>query len=107
MTSIFSVTSPTPPGRLAQNQEFRKVTIVKDVLADILKEVDQLSLPEKAELADLLAECLGSEIPPEVERCQLDLVQQRVAEVGSGAVELIPGRAALAQVREAISPMAQ
>ncbi len=77
------------------------------VLAEILKEVNQLSFTEKAELADHLAERLGSEIPPAVERSQLDLVQRRIAEVESGTVDLIPGHTALAQVREAISKKAK
>lgn len=76
---------------------------VTQALAEILKEVDQLSSSEKAELADHLAEQLGGEIPPDVERSHLDIVQRRLAEVESGAVELIPGDIALAQVRQAIS----
>lgn len=76
-------------------------------VAEILKEVDQLSVSEKAELADFLAERLGNEIPSDIEQTHLDAVRRRVAEVEAGQVELIPGSVALAQIRQAISQAAQ
>lgn len=76
------------------------------VLAEILKEVDQLSAPEKAELANHLAERLGGEIPPEIEHAQLDVVKRRIAEVESGEIELISGEVASARVLQAISQAA-
>ena len=76
---------------------------VTQALAEILEEVAKLSQPEKAELADFLAERLVGEIPDDVEKAHLDTVQRRIAEVESGRVKLIPGADALAQVRDAIT----
>jgi hypothetical protein len=76
-------------------------------VAEILKEVELLSVPEKAELADHLAGCLWSEISPSIEQTQLDTVKRRISEVESGKVELIPGPLASAKIRQAISQAAQ
>lgn len=71
-------------------------------VAKILKEVGQLSPPERAELADRLIETLAHEMSPEIEGAQLGEVRRRVAEVESGAVKLIPGDQALAEVRRMV-----
>ncbi len=71
-------------------------------LVEILKEVDQLSAIEKAELADRLAESLGSDIPEEIENEQIAIVRKRIAEVESGSVELISGEEAFKQVQRII-----
>jgi putative addiction module component (TIGR02574 family) len=68
-------------------------------LARILNDVKQLSVPERAELADKLAESLAGEIPPEIERAQLEEVRRRIASADRGQT-LIPGSEALAQVRK-------
>ena len=72
------------------------------VVAHILKEVEQLSAVERAELADRLVETMARDISPDIERAQLDEVRRRVAEVESGAVTLIPGEQALAEVRRMV-----
>ncbi|CAN5570138.1 hypothetical protein BH20VER1_BH20VER1_18830 [soil metagenome] len=48
-------------------------------VSDILREVVQLSPPERADLADRLIETLASDIPPEIERAQIDEVRRRIA----------------------------
>ncbi len=69
--------------------------IIRDALA--------LPLEDRAHLADRLVESLVEEAPPEITRLQLDEVRRRIAEVESGAVALIPGDEALAQVRNLIA----
>ncbi len=68
-------------------------------VAKILESAEQLSAPERAELADRLVESLAKQIPAEIEAAQLNEVRQRIAQVESGEVKLIPGDEALAQVR--------
>jgi putative addiction module component (TIGR02574 family) len=72
-------------------------------VAHILAEVEQLSPPERAELADRLVETLAESIPPEIERGQLEEVRRRIAQVESGEVTLIPGDQALEQVRRLVA----
>jgi hypothetical protein len=64
-------------------------------VADILAEVEQLSPPERAELADRLVESLA--------HAQLSEVRHRIAQVESGEVALIPGEDALAHVRRLVA----
>ena len=72
-------------------------------VAQILAEVEQLSQPERAELADRLVEKLGHNIPPEIERAQLGEVRRRMAQLESGKLTLIPGEQALEQVRRLVA----
>ena len=72
-------------------------------VAHILSEVEQLSPPERADLADRLVETLTHNVPPEIERAQIEEVRRRIAEVDSGAVALIPGEEALRQVRRLVA----
>jgi putative addiction module component (TIGR02574 family) len=72
-------------------------------VAQILAEVEQLSPPERAELADRLLETLGNTIPPEIERKQLEEVRRRIAQVESGEVTRIPGEQGLEQVRRLVA----
>lgn len=72
-------------------------------VAQILAEVEQLSPSERAELADRLVETLAQDIPPEVERAQVEEVRRRIAQVESGKVALIPGEQALEQVRRLVA----
>ena len=71
-------------------------------VAHILQEVVSLSASERAELADRLVKTLGHDIPPEIERAQLDEVRRRIAEAESGAATLIPGEQAFAEVRKMV-----
>lgn len=73
-------------------------------VAQILEEAEQLSAPERAELADRIVESLAHDIPPDLARAQLAEVQRRIAEVGAGQVALVPGEIALAQVRRLVPP---
>lgn len=72
-------------------------------VSQILAEVEQLSPPERAELADFLVEKLVQEIPPEIERAQIQEVRRRLAQVESGEVTLIPGEQALEHVRRLVA----
>ena len=72
-------------------------------VAHILAEVEQLSPPERAELADRLVETLAHSIPPEIERAQIEEVRRRITQVESGEVTLIPGEQALDQVRRLVA----
>jgi Putative addiction module component. len=74
-----------------------------DVVYHILAEVEQLSPPEQAELADCIVEKLTQNIPPEIERAQIEEVRRRVAQVESGEVTVIPGEQALEQVRRLVA----
>jgi putative addiction module component (TIGR02574 family) len=72
-------------------------------VANILAEVEQLSAPERADLADRLVATLAHGIPPEIERAQIEEVRRRIAQVEVGEVTLIPGEQALEQVRRLVS----
>ena len=72
-------------------------------VAQILAEVEQLSQPERAELADRLVERLVDSIPPEIERAQIEEVRRRIAQVESGEVALIPDDQVLEQVRRLVA----
>jgi len=72
-------------------------------VAQILAEIERLSAPDRADLADCLVETLIDKTPPEVERAQIDEVRRRIAQVESGTVRLIPGEQALDQVRRLVA----
>ena len=74
-----------------------------EAVAHILAEVEQLSPPERADVADRLVEMLGESIPPAIERAQIGEVRRRVAQVESGEVKIIPGEEALQQVRQLVA----
>jgi len=71
-------------------------------VAHILEEVEQLSVVERADLADRLLASLVDDIPPDIEQKQIDEVRRRIAQVDSGEVTLIPGHVALEQVRQLV-----
>ena len=73
-----------------------------EAVARIIAEIQRLSRPDRADLADNLVETLLEGIPPEVERAQLDELRRRIAEVESGTVRLIPGELGLAEVRRLV-----
>jgi putative addiction module component (TIGR02574 family) len=60
-------------------------------VAHILAEVERLSPPERADLADRIVETLAHDISPEIERAQIEEFRRRIAQVESGEVTLIPG----------------
>ncbi len=73
-------------------------------VSHILEKVEQLSAPERAELADRIMESLAHDIPPDIAAAQIAEVRRRVAQVESGEVALIPGDDALARVRQLLAP---
>ena len=79
------------------------IVSMTQAVAQILAEVEHLSPPERAELADRLVETLVQNITPEIERAQIKEVRRRIAQVESGHVTLIPGDQALEQVRRLIT----
>jgi len=74
-----------------------------EAVAQILAEIQRLSPPDRADLADNIVQTLVGSTPPEVERAQIDEVRRRIAEVESGAVRLIPGEQALGEVRRLVA----
>jgi putative addiction module component (TIGR02574 family) len=68
-------------------------------VAQILEDVEQLSPPERAELADRLVESLAHDISPELEQAHITEVRRRIAQVEAGEVALVPGEEVLAEVR--------
>ena len=72
-------------------------------VAHILEEAEQLSVQERAELADRLMESLAHDIPPDIAAAQIAEVRRRIAQVESGEVALIPGDEALARVRQLVA----
>jgi len=68
----------------------------------ILNEAEQLSVAERGELADRLVEGLVRDIPSVVQQAHLAEVRRRIAQVDTGAVQLVPGDAALEQVRQLV-----
>ncbi|MEP6822409.1 MAG: addiction module protein [Chthoniobacterales bacterium] len=72
-------------------------------VSEILEEAERLSAPERAELADRLVERLVHDIPPDIAAAQIAEVRQRIAQVESGEVSLIPGDEALAHVRRIVA----
>lgn len=71
--------------------------------AHILEEAQQLSVVERAELADRIVESLAHNIPSDIAAAQVAEVRRRIAEVEGGEVSLIPGDEALARVRQLIA----
>lgn len=72
-------------------------------VAKILESAEQLSAPERAELADHHLESLAQHIPADIEADQINEVRRRIAQVESGEVELIPGDKAFAHVRRLLN----
>ena len=72
-------------------------------VAQILEAAEQLSPPERAELADRLVERLTDDLPPEIAQAQIAEVHRRIAQVETGEVVLIPGEEALARVRQLVA----
>ena len=72
-------------------------------VAQILEEAEQLSAPERAELADRIVESLAHDIPSDIAVAQIAEVRRRIAQVESGGVSLIPGEEALAHVRRIVA----
>lgn len=72
-------------------------------MANILAEVERLSPPERADLADRLVETLTDGISPEIERAHLEEVLRRVTEMEFGEVTPIPGEEAMDRVRRLVA----
>jgi putative addiction module component (TIGR02574 family) len=72
-------------------------------VAHILEEAEQLSVSERAELADRIVESLAHNIPSDIAAAQVTEVRRRIAEVERAEVSLIPGNEALARVRQIVA----
>jgi hypothetical protein len=66
---------------------------------------DALALPAetRVELTERLVASLADDIPTEIQDSQLEKVRERIRQVESGEVGLIPGDEALARVRSLIA----
>jgi putative addiction module component (TIGR02574 family) len=71
---------------------------MSDTLARILLEVEQLSAPEREELADRLAEDLFR-VPPAFQASQLAEVRRRILQIENDEVSPVPGEEAMRRVR--------
>ena len=76
---------------------------VTEAVAHILEEVEQLSVPERTELADYIVGNLAHDIPTDIAQAQITEVRRRIAQVEAGEAPLIPGEEALAQVRRLVA----
>jgi putative addiction module component (TIGR02574 family) len=65
----------------------------------IFRDAMALSPDARVELTERLVESLAQDVSPEISSAQLGEVRRRIAQVESGAVELISGDEALARVR--------
>jgi putative addiction module component (TIGR02574 family) len=74
-----------------------------EAVAQIIADIQRLSPPDRADLADNIVETLFESIPLDIERAQIEEVRRRIAEVESGVVKLIPGEQALAEVRRLVA----
>jgi putative addiction module component (TIGR02574 family) len=72
-------------------------------VAQILEAAEQLSAPERAELADRIVESLAHDRPPKIAQAQITEVRRRISQVAAGEVALISGEVALAQVRHLVA----
>ena len=68
----------------------------------ILEDALALSVEAWLLVAERLVESVNASANPEIEARQLAEVRRRMAEVGDGNVKLVPGEAALREVREAV-----
>ena len=71
-------------------------------VAHILEEAGQLSVAERADLADRLVESLVADVPPDIKTAQLTEVCRRIAQVESGEMTLIPGDEVMTQIRRLV-----
>ena len=71
-------------------------------MEQVLKDALALPVDFRLSLAERLLESVNSVPDPEIEARQLSEVHRRMAEVQSGRAALIPGEAALREVREAV-----
>lgn len=74
-----------------------------EAVAHILEEAEQLSVPERAELAERIVESLAHDIPEDIAQSQIAEVRRRIAQVETGEVTLVPGEEALAHVRRLVA----
>ena len=72
-------------------------------VSHILEEAEQLSPPERAELAERIVESLAREIPADIAQTHIAEVRRRIEQVEAGEVSLIPGEEALAQIRRLVA----
>jgi len=76
--------------------------LMTQAVARILEEAGQLSVAERADLADRLVEGLGTDTPPETMAAQIQEVRRRIAQVESGEVTPISSQTVFAEVRKIV-----
>lgn len=70
---------------------------------EIFREAMTLAPEVRAELAERLIGSLAEDVSPEITSAQLAEVRQRIVQVESGEVELIPGDEVLARARRLLT----
>ena len=68
-------------------------------IADIERDIQQLSAPERAKLLRTLIADLDAPSEPDAERAWLEESERRLAEIESGTTKTIPGRQVLDEAR--------
>lgn len=68
-------------------------------IADIERDIQQLSARERAKLLRTLIADLDAPSEPDVERAWLEESERRLAEIESGTTKTIPGRQVLDEAR--------
>ena len=69
-------------------------------LDQLISEANALSETDKAILIDEVAESMTKQIDRDVLKEGLQKARERIAEIDSGTVQMIPGDIALAQIRQ-------
>jgi putative addiction module component (TIGR02574 family) len=77
--------------------------LIRAIIVSLVR-VDQLSAPEREELVERLVAGLVLDIPPEIQRRHMAEVRQRIAQVESGQVSIVPGEEAMQRVRRLVDP---
>ncbi|MFI5335499.1 MAG: addiction module protein [Opitutales bacterium] len=75
---------------------------MKRKVSQLVEEAKQLPYGERAELVEQLILANAHDLDPKLEKAWADAALQRLAEIESGKVKLIPGDEAMARVRKTV-----
>lgn len=88
---------------LAVKDGARYTSSMTQAAARILAQLEELSLPERADIADCLLGTLTDIVAPEIQQAQIAEVRRRIVQVEAGEVALISGEEALDRVRQLVA----
>ena len=72
---------------------------MSNTLSELKQKAAQLTEVERAELAMALIESLDNEVDADVDEAWRVEIERRIAEIDSGAVQLVPGDEVFARIR--------